>query len=153
LGPYNFEDDFFEAFNLMKAMVEEMYEVREKDKEECASEKVEPVKEEGGGNEGGPSKLSSPSSSSSSSSEGSKNSSHTKNPSKKSDHNIPLLKLNVKFELLTYDGELNVEKLDNWIKQIEVYCRVQKIVDDTEKIQLSTLRLNDTSLGINLLRL
>jgi hypothetical protein len=55
LGPYNFEDDFFKAFNLLKAMVEEMYEGREKAKEEGALEKVELVKEEGGGNEGGPS--------------------------------------------------------------------------------------------------
>jgi hypothetical protein len=75
----------------------------------------------------------SPSSSSSSSSEGSKHSSHKNNLSKKSDHNLSLLKLDVKFELPTYDGELNAEKLDNWIKKIEVYCRAQKIMDDTGK--------------------
>jgi hypothetical protein len=56
------------------------------------------------------------------------------------------LKLDVKFELPIYDGELNAEKLDNWIKQIEVYCRVQKIMDDTAKIQLATLRLGGTTL-------
>jgi hypothetical protein len=28
LGPYNSEDDFFEDFNLMKSMVEEMYKGR-----------------------------------------------------------------------------------------------------------------------------
>jgi hypothetical protein len=50
-----------------------------------------------------------------------------------------LLKLDVKFEFLTYDGELNAEKLDNWIKQIQVYCKVQKIMDDTTKIQLVAL--------------
>jgi len=50
-----------------------------------------------------------------------------------------LLKLNVNFELLTYDGELNVDKLDNWIKKIEVYCRVEKITDETGKIQLVVL--------------
>jgi hypothetical protein len=48
--------------------------------------------------------------------------------------------------LSIYDGELNAEKLDNWIKQIEVYCRVQKIMDDTTKIQLDTLRLGGTTL-------
>jgi hypothetical protein len=70
LGPYEFKDDFFEDFNLMKAMVEEMYECRKKAKEESTLEKVEPEKEEGGGDEGGPSEPSSPSSSSSSSFEG-----------------------------------------------------------------------------------
>jgi hypothetical protein len=120
----------------MKTMVEEIYEDREKAKEEATSEKVEPVKEEGGGNEGGPSE---PSSSSSSSFEGSKHSSHKKNPSKKYDHNIPLLKFDFKFEFLTYDGELNAEKLDNWINKVEVYFRVQKIMDYATKIQLATL--------------
>jgi hypothetical protein len=50
-----------------------------------------------------------------------------------------LLKLDVKFELPIYDGELNEERLGNWIKKIEVYCRVQKIMDDTAKIQLASL--------------
>jgi hypothetical protein len=78
-------------------------------------EKVELVKEDGGGDEGGPSEPSSPSSSSSYSSEESKHSSHKKNPSKKSphDHSLSLLKLDVKFKLPTYDGELNVDNLDN----------------------------------------
>jgi hypothetical protein len=57
-----------------------------------------------------------------------------------------LLKLDVKFDFPTYDGELNAEKLDNWVKQIEVYCRVQKIIQDTSRIQLATLRLSDTTL-------
>jgi hypothetical protein len=57
-----------------------------------------------------------------------------------------LLKLDVKFDLPTYDGELNAKKLDNWVKQIEVYCRVQKIINYTSNIQLATLRLRDTTL-------
>jgi len=32
-----------------------------------------------------------------------------------------LIKLDVKFDFLMYDGELNAEKLDNWIRQIDVY--------------------------------
>jgi hypothetical protein len=96
------------------------------------------VKYEGGGEGGGPAEPSLPSSSLSSTNGESEHSSHKKKPSKKyyfsHAHDFPLLKLDVKIEILNYDGELNVEKLDNWIKQIEVYCRVQKIVDDTEKI-------------------
>ena len=35
-----------------------------------------------------------------------------------------LIKLDVKFDLPIYDGNLNAEKLDNWIRQIDVYCIV-----------------------------
>jgi hypothetical protein len=52
----------------------------------------------------------------------------------------------VKFEFPTYDGELNAEKLDSWIKKIEVYCRVQKIVNEAPRIQLVSLRLSGTTL-------
>jgi hypothetical protein len=63
--------------------------------------------------------LSSPSSSiSSSKSSGKKNVHKNKNE-------MPLLKLDVKFELAIYDGEVNAEKLENWIRQMEVYCSVQ----------------------------
>jgi hypothetical protein len=43
---------------------------------------------------------------------------------------LPLLKLDVKFDLPTYDGDLVVEKLDYWVKHIEVYCRIKKIIED-----------------------
>jgi hypothetical protein len=49
------------------------------------------------------------SSSSSSKSNGKKNVHKNKNE-------MPLLKLDVKFELPIYDGEVNVEKIDNWIR-------------------------------------
>ena len=42
---------------------------------------------------------------------------HTSNGAGKS----PLLKLDVKFELPMYNGEVNAEKLDSWIHQLEVY--------------------------------
>jgi hypothetical protein len=66
---------------------------------------------------------------------------HGKTPSQ-----IPLLKLDIKFELSMYDGEVNAKKLDNWIRQIEVYCRIQKIQDDETKIQLASLRLDSATL-------
>jgi hypothetical protein len=86
------------------------------------------------------------SSSSSSSSTSSKNllnspKGHGKNPSQ-----IPLLKFDTKFELPIYNGEVNAEKLDNWIRQIEVYCRIQKIQDDETKIQLASLILDGSAL-------
>jgi hypothetical protein len=36
--------------------------------------------------------------------------------------------------------------LDNWIRQIEVYSRIQKIQDDETKIQLASLRLDGSAL-------
>jgi len=45
-----------------------------------------------------------------------------------------------------YDGELNAEKLDNWIRHIDVYCRVQKIDSNRSKIQLTSLCLGRTAL-------
>ncbi len=57
-----------------------------------------------------------------------------------------LIKLDVKFDFPIYHGELNVEKLDNWIRQSDVYCRVQNIDSDKRKIQLASLRLGGTSL-------
>jgi hypothetical protein len=52
----------------------------------------------------------------------------------------------VKFELLMYDGEVNAERLDNWVRQMEVYCNVQQIKDETTQIKLASLRLTDTPL-------
>jgi hypothetical protein len=58
----------------------------------------------------------------------------------------PLLKLDIEFEFPMYNGEVNAEKLDNWIHQIEVYCRIQRITDDETKIQLASLRLDSATL-------
>ena len=90
-----------------------------------------------------PSPPSSPSTSYSSSS--SSKSTSRKN-SCKHKQEIPLLKLDVKFELPMYDGEVNAERLDNWIRQMEVYCSVQQIKDEATQIKLASLRLAGTTL-------
>jgi hypothetical protein len=100
----------------------------------------------GNGGNGASPPPSPPSSSSSSSSTNSRSlpnspKGHGKNPSQ-----IPSLNLDIKFELPIYNGEVNAEKLDNWIRQIEVYCRIQKIQDDETKIQLASLRLDSATL-------
>jgi hypothetical protein len=59
---------------------------------------------------------------------------------------MSLLKLDVKFELPIYDGEVNAERLDNWVRQMEVYCSVQQIKDEATQIKLASLRLASTSL-------
>jgi hypothetical protein len=59
---------------------------------------------------------------------------------------MTLLKLDVKFELPMYDGQVNVERIDNWVRQMEVYCSVQQIKDEANQIMLASLRLAGTSL-------
>jgi hypothetical protein len=59
---------------------------------------------------------------------------------------MPLLKLDVKFELPMYDGEVNVERLDNWVIHMEVDCSVQQIKDEATQIKLASLRLAGTTL-------
>ena len=80
-----------------------------------------------------PSELSYPSSSSSSRSSSTASSNPKKQPEKaKSD--LPYLKLDIKLELPTYNGEINAKNIDYWIRQIEVYCRIQNLEDDKAKI-------------------
>ena len=45
-----------------------------------------------------------------------------------------------------YDGEVNAKMLENWVHQLEVYCRIQRIKDDETKIQLALLRLESATL-------
>ena len=41
---------------------------------------------------------------------------------------------------------MNVENLDNWTFQLEVYCKIQNLQDDVIKIQLASLRIEGASL-------
>ena len=59
---------------------------------------------------------------------------------------MPLLNLDVKFELPMYDGEVNAERLDKWVRQMEFYCNVQQIKDEATQIKLASLRLVGTTL-------
>ena len=80
------------------------------------------------GNGGDPPKTL-PSSSSSSSSANSSHASsdaHKKN-FEKYDMDMTLLKLYIKYNLPMFNGEVNAEKLDDWVRKINVYCRIQKL--------------------------
>jgi hypothetical protein len=59
---------------------------------------------------------------------------------------MPLLQLDVKFELPMYDGELIAERIDNWGIHMDVYCSVQQIKDEATQIKLASLRLASTTL-------
>jgi len=102
----------------MQQMLGEYYEFK-KARDAVSSSKASKKGKGKGNTDKPPSPPSSPSSSSSSSSSSSAEYKMEKKPKKTS-----LLKLDVKFELPVNDGELNPKNLDNWIKQLEVYCHI-----------------------------
>jgi hypothetical protein len=51
----------------------------------------------------------------------------------------------VKFSLPMFNGDDNPEKLDNWIRQVEVYFCVQQIDEEEVKVKFSSLRLEGTA--------
>ena len=59
---------------------------------------------------------------------------------------IPFLKLDVKFEFPMFNGEVNAKNLDNCIRKLEVYLRIQNFHDDDTKIQLASLRMEGATL-------
>jgi hypothetical protein len=121
---------FEEAFFSMLEMVKVLYDNFLERKKPILGELFMKQKSDGKGESSNPppsppSPPSSPSSSSSTSNASSHSTTSTiQNQTHKNKSNMPLLKFDVKFELPLYDGELNVEKSDNWIRQIQVYCRM-----------------------------
>jgi hypothetical protein len=45
-----------------------------------------------------------------------------------------------------YDGEVNAERIENWVRQMDSYCSVQEIKDEATQIKLASLRLGGTTL-------
>ena len=110
--PLESEPQFIDSFLTMRAMVEEMYiEFKKGRDEDSLNSKQDKGAEESLLND------------------------HSKGKVKKEKLPMPpnspenknktsLIKLDVKFDLPIYNGELNAKKLDNWVRQIDVYCRV-----------------------------
>lgn len=135
--PLESNPQFMDSFMTMRAMVEEMYREFKKGRSEDSSTS----KQDKGTKESlidGHSKVKGKG----------KNDplSTPPNSPKKTKKKTSLIKLDVKFDLPIYDGELNEEKIDNWIRQIDVYCRVQSIDLEISKIQLASLCLGGTAL-------
>ena len=59
---------------------------------------------------------------------------HTHHHSSKRIGKSPFLKLVVKFEFRMYNGEVNTKNMDNWICQLEAYCRIHNLQEDHIKI-------------------
>ena len=128
------DENIHQMFLNMQWMLGELYE--NKKARDAASSSKAMMKEKGKGKQDKPPPA--PSSSSSSSSSSSLDSQTEKKPQKST-----LLKLDVKFELPVYDDEMNLENLDNSIKQLEVYYIIQKFFYERTKIQLATLRMGE----------
>ena len=106
------DPQFIDSFLAMRSMVEEMYKDFWKHKdEESSGSKQDKGEEESLLHEHSKGK-------------GKEENFLTPPNSPKHKKKTSLIKLDVKFDLPIYDGELNAEKMDNWIRQIDVYCRV-----------------------------
>ena len=133
-GSIGLDSQFIESFLAIKSMVEEMYRDFRKHKgEDSSGSKQDKEEDESHSHDH-------------SNGKGKEESFPTPPSSPVHNKKASLIKLDVKFDLPIYDGELNAEKLDNWIRQIYVYCRVQNIDSDKSKIQLASLRLGGTAL-------
>jgi hypothetical protein len=129
------EGEFQRTFFAMSKMVKVLYDDYLERKRLVQWEYSKQKKSEEG--EDPPNSLPSPPSypsSSSSSSSTSSNTTSARKHSHKHKPDMPLLKLDVKFVFLVYDGEVNVEKLDNSVRHMEVYCNVKKIKYEATKI-------------------
>lgn len=161
-GPDNMPDDekaFRKSFFVVTKMVKVLYEERNT---RLQGESSKPPKGEGssggkGGNEEKPSKgngdkppltssFSSPPSSPPSSSSSTTTLSQTPPHTPKGHGKTPLLKLDIKFKFPMYNREVNAERLDKWVHQLDVYSRIQNIKDDETKVQLASLRLESAAL-------
>jgi hypothetical protein len=136
-----FQKDLFSKSEMMKVLYEDYLERKKPNLGESSKGKSEEGEDPP---QIHPSPPSSPPSSPSSPSSSSKSS--AKKHVHKHKNEMPLLKLHVKFELPIYDGEFNAERLDNWVRQMEVYCSVQQIKDEATQIKLASLRLVGTTL-------
>jgi hypothetical protein len=132
------------VFYRMSEMVKRMYGDYEKRMNKKGKKKEENADDDAYLNQGvggdPPEPPSSPLSSSSSSFEHSHHSNH------KSSFKKPILNLDVKFSLPMFNGDANPEKLDNWIRQVEVYFCVQHIDEEEVKVKLASLWLEGTAL-------
>ena len=45
-----------------------------------------------------------------------------------------------------FNGEVNAENIDNWIRKLEVYLRIQNLQNYDTKIQLASLRMEGATL-------
>ena len=137
------EIEFQRTFLTMSEMVKLLYDDYLERKRPFQGEYSKQDKSEEG--EDPPKPPPSPPSPSSSSSSSTSATSTARKHSHKHKHYMPLLELDVKFELPMYDGEFNAERLDNWVIQMEVYCNVQQIKDEETQIKLASLRLAGTT--------
>jgi hypothetical protein len=108
------EIEFQKSFFPMSEMVKVLYDDYLERKRPILGESSKSKSEEGEDPPKPP--PSPPSSPSTSSSPSTRSKSTARKHSHKHKHDMPLLKLDVKFELPMYDGEVNAERLDNWVR-------------------------------------
>jgi hypothetical protein len=121
------EIEFQKTFFSMSEMVKVLYDDYLEQKRPILGEYSKEKSEEGEDTRKTP--PSPPSSPSTYSSSSTSSKSTARKHSHKHKHDMPLLKLDVKFELPMYDDEVNAERLDNWVRQMDfiVVCNQSRM--------------------------
>ena len=128
------EKDFRKSFYQMTDKVENLFSYYQRRLEKNIRKQINTTgstsRNKGNGGDH-PCTPSSPFSSSSSSSSNKDSAITSLNAHKKNSENIdlntPLLKFDIKYNLPMFNGENDAKKLDDWVRKIEVYCRIQKL--------------------------
>jgi hypothetical protein len=119
----NFQRTFFSMLEMVKLLYEDYLEWKRPVQGEYSNQdKIEEGEDPPKPPPSPPSSPSSSSSSTCSSSTSTATSARKYSHSHKHKPDMTLFKLDVKYKLPMYNGEFNAEKLDNWVRQMEVYC-------------------------------
>lgn len=65
--------------------------------------------------------------------------------SSSSSNRVPF-KVEAKVDIPTFGREVKVEKVNNWLKQLEVYFQIHGIVNDVDKISFARLNMSGHAL-------
>ena len=65
--------------------------------------------------------------------------------SSSSSNRVPF-KVEAKVEIPTFGGEVDAEKVNNWLKQLKVYFQIHGVVNDVDKISFSKLNMSGHAL-------
>jgi len=67
-------------------------------------------------------------------------------PKSSSSSNRVPFKVEAKVDIRTFRGEVDAEKVNNWLKQLKVYFQIHYVVNDVDKISFARLKMSGPAL-------